>query len=236
MHNLAICDDDAAVLAALQHMVISYFGGDCRIRTFSGGGTLRGAMSAGYRPEIVLMDIELGAQSGIGLTRQLFPEHSGTEVIFITGYAEYCTDVYEANHIYFLLKPVRPEKLALALNKAVSKLQAAQAASLAVRADGQVRRIRPNDIRYLESLGRRLLAHLGDESISFYGTLSEYTVLLGPDFLQCHKSFLVNMNEISSLQQDSFLLCCGAVVPISRKRYAESKAAFLNFLNRQMGL
>jgi DNA-binding LytR/AlgR family response regulator len=235
MRYLAICDDDPGVLAELQRMAEEYFHGGCRIRVFSDGEELRKALGAGFRPEIALMDIELGRQNGIELTRELFPGRSGTEVIFVTGYAEYCTDVYEAEHIYFLLKPVRQEKLNRALDKAQEKLRQRQSAGIPIRTDGAVRCVFPREIRYLESRGRKLTAYLEGETLGFYGTLAEYGRLLGPAFLQCHKSFLVNMNEIAGMRSDCFVLFGGGTVPISHKRYAESKTAFLDFLNEQMG-
>jgi DNA-binding LytR/AlgR family response regulator len=236
MRYLAICDDDPDILARLQRMAEEYFVGDCRTRTFPGGAELKKALAGGYRPEIVFMDIVLNGQNGIQLVQELFPDHFGAEVIFVTGYAEYCTDVYEANHIYFLLKPVLPEKLYMALDKAQKMLRASESSAVTIRVDGTLRRVFLSDIRYLESRGRKLLAYLNGETIGFYGTLTEYAGLLGPSFLQCHKSFLVNMNEIRSVQTDCFELFCGACVPISHKRYAESKAAFLDFLNKQMGV
>lgn len=41
--------------------------------------------------------------SGIHFVQKYFPAATGTQVIFITGYVEYCTKVYEANHLYFLV-------------------------------------------------------------------------------------------------------------------------------------
>ena len=48
--------------------------------------------------------------------RDLFPTGSKTQVIYATGYIEYCTPVYETQHVYFLVKPVRQSTLDDALN------------------------------------------------------------------------------------------------------------------------
>lgn len=75
-------------------------------------------VSEGHAVDILITDINLGtdAADGISTVRDLFPAGSKTQVIYATGYIEYCTPVYETQHVYFLVKPVRQSALDDALN------------------------------------------------------------------------------------------------------------------------
>lgn len=68
------------------------------------------------------MDICLGEESGIELVKRLAPETAGVQVIYVTGYVEYCTKVYETEHISFLLKPVDRVELLQAVTRAKERL------------------------------------------------------------------------------------------------------------------
>ena len=53
----------------------------------------------------------------------MLSDGSGTQVIYITGYPlQFCTMVYQTEHIYFLTKPLRQQELFDALDKAMAKL------------------------------------------------------------------------------------------------------------------
>ena len=69
--------------------------------------------------DILLTDIDLGEGEGTGiqLVREMLSDGSGTQVIYITGYPlQFCTMVYQTEHIYFLTKPLRQQELFDALD------------------------------------------------------------------------------------------------------------------------
>ena len=107
MYTIYICDDDALFASSLCAKVHQLFPGSFQISVFHSIRTLQAAAEK-TPPNIALLDIQLGQDNGISLAKQLFPSPSQTQVIFIIGYVEYCSDVYETEHIYFLLKPLDP--------------------------------------------------------------------------------------------------------------------------------
>ena len=96
--------------------------------------------------DICLMDVRMDDDAGrfsdgIEAVSRLFPEGCGTQVIYVTGYVEYATPVYETPHVYFLLKPVQAEQLYAALGKALERLASQTGAYLPVTCGGAVRRL-----------------------------------------------------------------------------------------------
>ncbi|WP_130863573.1 LytR/AlgR family response regulator transcription factor [Bacilliculturomica massiliensis] len=92
--------------------------------------------------------------------------------------------------------------------------------------------VRVHKICYLEKSGRCVLLHLMDGSKHvFYGRFEDVLPNLSSCFVRCHKSFVVNMEHTEELARYSFSLKTGAVVPVSQKRYQETKALYKSFLN-----
>ena len=120
MISILICDNNPIFAGYLKKEVEQLIDVPCQVTVCHSSEELREQCRT-ESPRIALMDIQLGStdETGITLARELFPAGSETSVIFITGYMEYVSDVYEADHIYFLKKPVEKEYLKRALDKAL---------------------------------------------------------------------------------------------------------------------
>lgn len=77
-----------------------------------------------HRIDIVVMDVNLGQLNGIEYVNLLHREQTGVQVIFVTGYSENRSLVYEAEHMYYLDKPINEALLFRALQKAVQTVEA----------------------------------------------------------------------------------------------------------------
>lgn len=88
------------------------------------------------------------------------------------------------------------------------------------------------EILYLESLGHTVNIHTAEEQITVYARLNNILQLLPDGFIQCHKSFVVNMRQIRRFQAPDILLKNGAKIPVSRNRYAETKSAYFKFMGQ----
>ncbi|MCC5944595.1 MAG: response regulator transcription factor [Bernardetiaceae bacterium] len=73
------------------------------------------------RPDLLLLDIELGQKTGFDLLEAL---ESSPEVVFVTAYNQYALEAFAVNALDYLLKPIDPERLARALQKVQQTLQA----------------------------------------------------------------------------------------------------------------
>ena len=157
MYTIYICDDDALFASSLCAKVQQLFPGSFQISVFH---SIRALQAAAEKtpPNIALLDIQLGQDNGISLAKQLFPSPSQTQVIFITGYVEYCSDVYETEHIYFLLKPLDHVLLKKSLQKAVDRLEALPI-TLSIQTREGAFSLPLTDILYIESHMRKLSIH-----------------------------------------------------------------------------
>lgn len=72
-------------------------------------------------------------------------------------------------------------------------------------------------IAYIESDGRKARIHCRDGVFETYAKLSDLLGLLPTSFVQCHKSFLVNLDHVARIEPDKFLLKSDEEVPVSRR-------------------
>lgn len=181
--------------------------------------------------DVVLMDIEFGEDvpNGIELVRQLFPTGCGTQVIYVTGHIEYCTRVYSTEHVWFLVKPFSQADLDQALKQTVSNLKASTTRPISVSVRGTTTLVQPRQISYVESKRRKLFIHAGDQVLETYGVLEQLAQELPGSFVQCHKSFLVNLSFVESYSADGLVLRGGETVPVSQKRRPAVRRAVLGF-------
>lgn len=190
------------------------------------------ACCAGDAPDVLLMDIELGPDqpNGIEAVQRLFPAGCKTQVIYVSGYVEYCTPVYRTEHVYFLTKPVAQVDFDDALARAFSNLEEKRASLLPVRSNGSITLVSPSAIDYVESDRRKVRIHMGAKVLETYATLGGMEAALPASFVRCHKSFLVNMDHIVEFHKDCIALQSGKTVPVSQTMKKATKESFLKHL------
>lgn len=234
MLSIAICDDEYGAAKRLQEMTEECCNGrETQIQCFSDRASLIRELQHDYHPDIVLMDILLQDGNGIDIARELFPGGSATQVIFVTGYLEYASDVYETEHVYFLHKPVKMDILRRAIDKAERKLNEQGEKMLTIQINRQIRRIPCSQIFCIEHCIRKVILHCEKEKIEYYDTLSSLSQKLPGTFLRCHKGYFVNLDYVSRLETDFFTLTDGSKVPISRTRRSAVKKTFMDYMNQE---
>ncbi len=229
---IAICDNNPAVIVELTRMLKSGFlKEELRIVGCETKGELLEAMAGGQSPDIVFMDILFGEEDGIQVSKELFPRGSRTQVIFVTAYAANSAEVCDTNHVMLLQKPIRQETLVRAVSKALGRLSQLQEGDTHIffKKRSHVERIPIRSIRYLESLGRKVVVHCTEQSYEHYTSLATVMKSLPPCFVQCHKSFCVNMEVIQQVKPTELLLDDGTIIRISHARKKETMEALSRF-------
>jgi two-component system, LytTR family, response regulator len=69
-------------------------------------------------PDLLFLDIEMPGLNGFEVLRSIPHKTALPLVIFVTGYDEHALAAFEANALAYLLKPVEPDRLALAVDRA----------------------------------------------------------------------------------------------------------------------
>ena len=233
--KIYICDDDKNMYPMLAEWIREYLNGsECQVETYDNGidliYELKNIESSG--PDIIFMDIKLKNDNGIDVAKLIKKENKNAVIIFISGYTEYFEDSFEAEPVYFLIKPLKKEMFLRAMDKAMEKMEQKKEKYLLFRKK-DVSRIFFDDIYYVESIGRKIHIHCRQGEFEYYEKLDFIMNQLEGEFVKCHKSYLVNMKWIQQVDNKAITLMNGIEIPVSRNRMTETKDKVFEYLGRQ---
>lgn len=235
--RLAILDDDPTVPESIKSLIETKIQKTYEISTYNYASELMRGIGDGTRLDILIADVRLADGDGIEVVKRLQSENRNLKVIYLSGFPDSCTRIFETEPCYYLQKPLELSRLKAALNKAENLIAAGRKTVLFQSDTGAALRLYESDIRYIESHGRKLTIHIKDKSrepYEIYKKLDDAEKLLGNSFCRCHKSYLVNMEEIMKINGSKVLLFDKTELFISRARTEETKRKFAKFLGGKL--
>ena len=235
--RVAICDDEPVVLESLrlciekQPLVKS-------VQVFSTMEKFQKEIEKDCRFDVVLMDIEWEKEkNGIDFAEQLLVLAPQLQVIFVTAYNErFSQQIFlkNTNLCGYLVKPVQESLLSVLLEKAQQKRFLATDEKLLIQQKGIVHAISFRDIFFIESVGHQLIIHTSESKIICYEKIDDMKQRLPEHFLQCHKSYIVNMQIIRRIEKNKIILQHDKEIPVSKARYAEVKNTFFRYMGQML--
>lgn len=183
--------------------------------------------------DILFIDIRLDNTNGIELIKENGIYLKGTKLIYITGYDEYIEDVFETELVYLITKPLNEEKVEKAYLKAIEKINKENKV-IVVKTLKETRKVKINEIYYIESDARLVNIHLKNEVLVSYGKLSDMEEMLKGNFLRTHKSYLVNLERVKSYKHNQIILDNGKVIPISRNSISKVKNEIFDYVKEEV--
>ena len=171
--------------------------------------------------------------SGIDVAKTLNLLVPECNIIFLTSFLGYATEVYETRHSYFILKSELEERIDAALTKVL--VDRTQELRIRFREGRTVQTVTAAEVLYLERILKKTAIVLCSGKKHFTTAKAEELLKDFPAdrFAHCHQSFWVNVEKITGMKTESFSLVNGEEIPISRSRKKEAKEAFFAQLERQ---
>jgi len=171
------------------------------------------------QPELVLMDIRMPGMDGLEAARHLANLETPPAVVFTTAYGDHALEAFETQAVDYLLKPIHPERLLQALDKArrlsraqMDKLQDMQAIGkrthLCARNRGNLELIPVNEVVYLQADSKYVTVCSSTQRILIEESLKSLEQEFGNQFIRVHRNALVAVPAIRGLEKDSDGHCC----------------------------
>lgn len=234
MLNIVVCDDEELHLENTARLVESGLGErSMELKTFCEPELMLAQLEQGtLLPDIAVLDIRMGTIDGIELARRINECRPGCKVIFLTSFIDYATEVYDTEHIYFVLKKDARERLAAALEKAVKKLgeDSRGADRLLVRQLNELVPLCTSEIVCMERRARKTRIEADGKELVTNQAPDELLADCRGRFIRCHNSFWVNYDRIERLPDNGFLMDNGSRIPISRGYKQSAREAFFSLL------
>ena len=87
-----------------------------------------------HQPDLVMLDVQMPGLTGFEVARRLLEAGVESQVVFVTAFDQHAIEAFEVNAVDYLLKPVEPERLATAVERA-RRRAAADARRASARGD-----------------------------------------------------------------------------------------------------
>ena len=177
--------------------------------------------------DLLFLDIQMPKMSGIDFLKHL---KSAPPVILTTAYSEYALEGYELDVLDYLLKPIGFERFLSAANKAKDYYDVVQQSTAEtrppefffVKCDQKLEKINLADVLFVEALANYVIIHTSQRRYVTYLTLKGIEEKLPPNnFVRIHKSYLVSVAAIQSIDRDEVKLIQQKRLPISKHYKAE---------------
>ncbi len=222
MLRIAICDDDNTICSQIEGILFELsksFVEKMEIEIFYSGESLCQYMSDGGYLDVIFLDIELQVINGVEVGKKIRDEmhNETTQIIYISGKDSYAMELFETRPLNFLIKPLEEQKIEKVI-KEVIKLAAKSNQIFEYRIGRTQNRIPAKDILFFESCGKKIKIFTRSEVHEFYGKLSDLEQQLNnKDFMQIHKSYLVNYFHVIKYQYENVQMSDNTVLPISQQ-------------------
>jgi len=189
--------------------------------------------------DLMLVDINMPDLTGIEFVKSLA---NPPKFIFTTAYREYAVEGFEVDAADYLVKPISYAAFSRAIEKVRTRYFAGSATPPSLKRDDQflfikmeykIIRIEFNKIKYIEGMKDYVRIHLeGDKPIMSLVTMkSVESNLPKAGFMRVHRSYIVNLNKIQTIERSRIIFDEKVYIPVS-EQYKEEFQKFLdeNFL------
>ncbi len=240
MMKVVLIDDERPFRDGLRHLIELYCP-QLEILGEADGVAAGKALIAAKQPSLVFLDVQMQDGTGLDLLRQL--GERSFEVIFTTAFDRFALEAIKLSALDYLLKPIDPEELMRAVEKAEANLdkqrkeekwtqmeavfqnflQPQGPKKLVLKDAENIYMVEVPDIVRCEAAGSYTRFYLVDgKEILVSNNLREYENLLKPHhFYRPHHSHLFNLHQLDRFEksQGGFLVMKdGSKVPVSVRR------------------
>lgn len=201
MLKFVICDDDIHMLGRISSLlekviVANDFDAKVVYKTTDFKELL--SYISENKIDVVILDIEFYGKSenGLDVAKQIRFFNKNCYLIFITSHFEYIAEAYKYTTFDYIFKYcLSIETLTSTLTRLFDDVSASETKFLKI--DNKNTFIDLNDVQYIEKSGAKIIYHTFH---SDYITYSSFNKLKLPkNFVRCHKSFIVNINNIANI-------------------------------------
>jgi two-component system LytT family response regulator len=158
--------------------------------------------------QLIFLDIQMDKMTGIEMLEQMIVR---PQVILTTAYSEYAMKGFDLAVTDFLLKPYTFDRFCLAVGKATEFITWQQASKainqkqtdfIFIKSGYRLVKIFTAEIQYIEGMRDYQNIVTSAEQVIASHSIGELEKILPEGFIRCHKSFIVSLPRINSIEHD----------------------------------
>ena len=236
MYKIAICDDEMIMLDYLYSKIIyilDEYSGNYEICKFNSGEAILDAIvSKQTYFDVIFLDIEMEKMSGLEVANEITSITDQINIVFVTNRDDLVFDAINFRPFSFIRKSRLSEELELVIDRLKQKFKK-ENEFCEIEIDKKKLKVKLKDIIFIESQGHYILIRCIDKDYKIRGKIFDYEIkLMNLGFIRTHIAYLVNINHICFVRFDGICLDNDIVLPISRKKFEETKNKHLEYVRK----
>ncbi len=208
MLNFVVCDDNLSISNKLAQMLESLFikhsfDAQIALKTSSPEEVLN--YTTNNCVDVLLLDINLRHNvSGLEIAEKVRSTNKKVYIIFTTGHLEYVMLAYKVKTFDYLPKPITLDRLEETIVRLFNDMY--NNPIKYIKIDNKNTLINPKNINYIEKESMKLIFHTFDKEYVTYNSFSKIENCLPENFVRCHKSYIVNIDNIDNIVSNTKIL------------------------------
>ena len=234
--RIAICDDEKIIRELIGKKVTTLYP-DADIIFCQSGEEL---LLSDKHIDILFLDIQMAGKNGMETARELRKRGNHVVLIFVTAVDEYVFQAFDVGAFHYIVKPIEDAKFADVLQKAVdevnfrsTKEQVPEERYLMINNSGVHTKVILDEIVYAEVFNRKIVIHKLNETIEYYGKMSDLEELAGDNFFRPHRAYLINFKYVEKYDATTVYLEKGNVL-MAKQNYPEFVKKYMKY-NQKRG-
>lgn len=196
-----------------------YYDGESFLRYFSEG-----------KYDIAFIDIYMKEISGIDTARKIFSTDKNCKIVFTTTSNNFASESYEIKAYSYIIKPILDDKICSIFNNIKYK-ENENSLNVSLISHKTNINIALNRILYIDIITRNINIHLFNNTFPVKGKFMDYSakLLKYPSFIECFRGVIINMDHITNVTEDDFILDNGESVPIRKRHKLDIKKHYIKY-------
>lgn len=210
--RVLIADDEPLAAERLQLLLAR--GGQSQIVGTAADGESTLELNDALKPDVLLLDIAMPGLDGIAVARALAAQAPSPAVVFVTAFDQFAVAAFEVEAVDYLMKPVDPQRLERALDRARTYLRTREDAATPERASPWLEEFWASDISGLVRIAAQdvdrvsaerdyMRLHVGRRSWLIHHSMAALEEGLDPEkFVRLHRSAIVRKDFIAGFTRN----------------------------------
>ena len=202
MLNFVICDDNPKIITRLEDMLNNIFmrnNYEAEITfTANNANDILDYVKIN-KADVILLDINLKSnKTGLEIAEEIRSYNKDVYIIFLTGHLEYALVAYKYKTFDYLPKPLTQERLEETITRIFNDIYSKPKKYLKI--DNKNTIIDEAEINFIHRDGMKLVFNTNSRDYEIYSSFNKIQDNLPENFVRCHKSFIINIDNISNVE------------------------------------
>ena len=233
--RIAICDDEKNIRELIKGKIEKQYP-EANIIFYSSGEEL---LLSDEHIDILFLDIQMQGKNGMETAGELRKKDKKIIIIFVTAVEEYVFQAFDVGAFHYIVKPIDDTKFKEVLHRAIEEWNAKQPTNqepeekyLMINNGGVHIKVTIDDIVYAEVFNRKVVIHKLNETIEYYGKMSDLENVAGNSFFRPHRAYLINFKYVEKYDATTIYLEKGTAL-MAKQKYPEFVKKYMKYNQRR---